>query len=129
MFQYTNSRKAHRFTSSSSAIVLAAIMAIAPTWIHAAPDSKPMSGEMMNGMHMKNMSDMSMTGDVDYDFAVNMRKHHQMGIDMANAQLKHGKNPIMLHMAKDIIAAQKKEIILFDQWIVVHKPPMQAKAK
>jgi uncharacterized protein (DUF305 family) len=113
MFQNTNSRKAHRFTSSSGAIVLAAIMAIAPTWIHAAPDSKPMSGEMMNSMHMKNMSDMSMTGDVDYDFAVNMRKHHQMG----------------MHMAKDIIAAQKKEIILFDQWIVVHKPPMQAKAK
>lgn len=60
---------------------------------------------------------MSMTGDVDYDFAVNMRKHHQMALTMAEAQLKNGKNAMLRDMATKIIAAQKKEIAELDRWI------------
>ncbi|SEC54221.1 protein of unknown function [Pseudomonas proteolytica] len=72
---------------------------------------------------MKQMGGMSMTGDVDYDFAANMRMHHQMAVEMAQAELQNGKNPEMLRMAKDIIAAQKKEIAVFDQWIKANKKP------
>ena len=51
---------------------------------------------------------MSMTGNSDIDFAMMMRIHHQGAIDMAQAELKNGKEPQMRKMAQDIIAAQKK---------------------
>ena len=70
--------------------------------------------------------DMSMTGDVDYDFAVNMRKHHQMALTMAQAQLKDGKDAQMRDMANKIIVAQKKEITALDRWIAARE---KAKAK
>ncbi|MDM4771390.1 DUF305 domain-containing protein [Solimonas sp. SE-A11] len=72
---------------------------------------------------MKHMEGMSMTGDADYDFAANMRKHHQMAVEMSEAELKKGKNPEMLEMAKNIIAAQKKEIAELDRWLAAHKGP------
>lgn len=37
-----------------------------------------------------------------------MRTHHQMAVGMSETQIKNGKNPQMVQMAKDIIAAQKK---------------------
>lgn len=81
-------------------------------------------GEGMKDMGgMKHMEGMSMTGDADYDFAANMRKHHQMAVEMSEAQLKKGKNPEMLEMAKNIIAAQKKEIAELDRWLAAHKGP------
>ena len=70
------------------------------------------------------MGAMKMTGNTDYDFAVMMRMHHQGALDMAEAELKHGKDPTMRSMAKTIIAAQKKEIKQFDQWLDKHKQPM-----
>lgn len=67
---------------------------------------------------------MSMTGDADYDFAVNMRKHHQMALDMAQKELKNGKDAQLKQMANDIIASQTKEIAAFDQWVKAHPKPM-----
>lgn len=67
------------------------------------------------------MDGMSKTGDVDYDFCSQMRKHHQMAVDMSEAELKNGKNPQLLQIARDIISAQKKEIAIFDQWMKAHK--------
>lgn len=75
-------------------------------------------------MDQSKMTGMSMTGDVDYDFAANMRKHHQMAVDMSRAELKNGKNPKMLKVAEDIIAAQNKEIAVFDQWMEAHSKAM-----
>ncbi|PMV97108.1 DUF305 domain-containing protein [Pseudomonas sp. GW456-12-10-14-TSB6] len=70
---------------------------------------------------MKHMEGISMTGDVDYDFAANIRMHHQMAVHMSQAELKNGKDPQMLQVAKDIIAAQKKENAVFDRWMKAHK--------
>ena len=56
--------------------------------------------------------------------ATNMRKHHQMALPMAQAELKNGKDPQMLQSAKDIIDGQTKEISAFDQWLAAHKPAM-----
>ena len=78
---------------------------------------------------------MSMTGDVDYDFAVNMRKHHQMALTMSQAQLKNGKNAEMRDMANKIMVAQKKEIAELDRWIAahektkVHRAPTRSRSK
>ena len=66
------------------------------------------------------MTSMQMTGKPDIDFAMMMRMHHQGAIEMARAVLKDGKEPQMKKMAKDIIAAQKKEIADFDKFLAKH---------
>ncbi|MCI2811323.1 DUF305 domain-containing protein [Eoetvoesiella caeni] len=78
-----------------------------------------MRGSMMN--MRKQMDAMKSSGDIDHDFAAMMRIHHQGAVDMAELELKKGKDPKMQQMAKDIIAAQNKEIAQFDQWLAQHK--------
>ena len=129
MSQHIKHNSSSRFTLLMRAVAMVvAVMAAAPTLANAAEPAKsetmPMPSEQMDQSKItKQLGGMSMTGDVDYDFAANMRMHHQMAIEMAQAELKSGKNQEMLHMAKDIIAAQKKEIAVFDQWIKANKKP------
>lgn len=115
----------------SISLSLASVLAIVPLWAGAAEPVKavsapvpttPMDHSKMEAM--KNMEGMSMTGDADYDFAVNMRIHHQMAVDMSQAQLKNGKSPKLRAMATKIIAAQKNEIAELDQWIKSTKKPI-----
>ena len=80
-----------------------------------------------NAMHHDTMecshgaAGMSMTGNADYDFAANMKMHHQMGIQMAKTQIKNGKNPEMLKMAKAIVANQTKETATLDTYLAANK--------
>jgi hypothetical protein len=80
-------------------------------------------GDMRSSMMgmMKNMDSMKMTGDPDRDFATMMKMHHQGAIDMAQMELKIGKDAKMRAMAKRIIEAQQKEIKDFDQWLAKRK--------
>ena len=73
-------------------------------------DMKPMMTDMQDKMMA-----MKPTGNMDVDFAMMMRVHHQSAITMAEAELQNGKDPQMRAMAKDIIRAQKKEIAAFDK--------------
>jgi len=122
--------------SALSACALAITLAVMAATIGAYPhepaksDAKPMSAEQgdhskMNGTKdmggMKPKDGMLVTGNVDFDFAANMRTHHQMALDMAQAQLKNGKDANMQKMAKKIIAAQTREIAELDQWLAAHK--------
>lgn len=70
---------------------------------------------------MQQMSDasanMPMTGDPDIDFAMMMRIHHLGAVDMAQAELRDGRNPQMRKLAQDIIMAQKKEIAVFEKFL------------
>ena len=91
----------------------------------AGASSMPSGAVDMKGMDMKGMmkdnndkmSSMKMTGNTDVDFAMMMRIHHLGAIDMAQAELRDGKDPQMKKMAKAIIAAQKKEIAQFDKFL------------
>ena len=74
---------------------------------------------MMKDMNEK-MSLMQMTGNQDVDFAMMMRVHHQGAIQMAEAELRDGKEPQMRKMATDIISAQKKEIGQIDKFLAKH---------
>ena len=75
-------------------------------------DMKPMMTDMQDKMMA-----MKSSGNVDVDFAMMMRVHHQSAITMAEAELQNGKDPQMRAMAKDIIRAQKKEIAAFDKFL------------
>ena len=68
----------------------------------------------------KKMNDMKMSGDMDRDFAMMMRAHHQAGIDMAKAEVESGKDPEMLKEAKKIISSQQQDIQKFDSWLKKH---------
>lgn len=74
---------------------------------------------MMKGMN-DDMANMTMSGNPDLDFARMMRIHHIGALDMANAQLKEGKDPKMLKLAREIVVAQKKEIAFMDKFIAAH---------
>lgn len=59
---------------------------------------------MMAGMHV------APSGDVDRDFARMMVPHHQGAIDMARAELRHGRNERLRRLAQEIVVAQEQEI-------------------
>ena len=71
--------------------------------------------EAMQAM-MKNMKTKP-TGNADKDFVQMMMPHHQGAIDMAKVELKYGKDPELLKMAGDIVAAQEKEIAEMKAWL------------
>ena len=50
------------------------------------------------------------TGDVDRDFVAMMTPHHQGAIDMAQAELQYGHNPLLARVAQGIIVEQLQEI-------------------
>ena len=99
----------------------------------AGASSMPGGAVDMRGMDMKGMmkdnndkmSSMKMTGNADVDFAMMMRIHHLGAIDMAQAELRDGKDPQMKKMAKAIIAAQEKEIAQFDKFLAKNSMPVE----
>jgi uncharacterized protein (DUF305 family) len=60
--------------------------------------------KMMRGMTIEP------SGNVDADFAAMMIPHHQGAIDMAIAELRHGKNEQLRRIAQEIIVDQQQEI-------------------
>ena len=93
----------------------------------SSASSMEMHQSMMKGM--KDMESMKASGDTDHDFAMMMKKHHQSALDMAEVELKNGKDAKMRAMAKSIIASQTKEIKQFDDWLAKHKEPMSHSMK
>ena len=49
-------------------------------------------------------------GDVDSDFVAMMVPHHQGAIEMAQAELRYGRNEPLRRMAQEIIVTQTQEI-------------------
>jgi len=128
--------KNHRYARASIPAVFALAAALlAPAAVQAQPakmasempmsTTKPMPAAgmdmkaMMKDMNEK-MASMPMTGKPDIDFAMMMRIHHEGAIQMADAQLRDGKEPQMRKMAKDIVSAQKKEIAQLDKFLATH---------
>ncbi len=60
---------------------------------------------MMDGMSVKP------SGDVDRDFVQTMIPHHQGAIDMAQAELRHGRNEQLRRIAQEIVVEQQQEIV------------------
>lgn len=123
------------------AMYLAPLMALwlasAPAQAQTAPAIAPSASMPMGQMHkgaagphdmkasmmmgMESMQQMPLSGDTDKDFAMMMKLHHQQALNMAEMELANGKSAEMKAMAKQIIAAQKKEIAQFDKWLAKQK--------
>ena len=68
------------------------------------------------------MAAFQVTGNTDYDFAMMARMQRQAELDIAKAELDHGKEPMLRSMAGRIIESQKNEIKQLDQWLALfHK--------
>ena len=50
------------------------------------------------------------SGDVDRDFAARMIPHHQGAIEMAEAELRYGRNEQLRRIAQEIVVEQRQEI-------------------
>ena len=81
--------------------------------------SDQMHKSMMSGMDSMKM--MKPTGNTDMDFAMMMKMHHQQALEMAKAEIAHGKSAELKAMSRKIITAQQKEIAQLDKWIAAHK--------
>jgi len=80
---------------------------------HAAPAGEaPFLAENAAAMD-KMMAGMNITptGDADADFAAMMIPHHQGAIDMALAEVRHGKNEQLRRIAQEIVVEQQQEIV------------------
>jgi uncharacterized protein (DUF305 family) len=60
--------------------------------------------KMMAGMEIKP------SGDIDRDFVALMAPHHQAAIEMAQAELRYGRNEQLRRIAQEIVVEQQQEI-------------------
>jgi hypothetical protein len=87
---------------------------------HSPADSAMMQGMMSAHQSMQSMH---LTGDADHDFMVMMIPHDRMVVGIANAELQYGKDPKVLALAKNAVAAQQKDIDLLNGWLASGEAP------
>lgn len=68
---------------------------------------------------MRNMS-VDYSGDADKDFVAHMIPHHEGAVEMAQVELKYGKDPELKRLARNIIKAQHDEIAFMRNWQAKH---------
>jgi uncharacterized protein (DUF305 family) len=110
-------------TLLAPAPVLAQSMKMPDTAPGAAPAAnEPASTMGYRDAMMKMGQGLSITysGNADKDFVAGMIAHHQGAIDMARVELKYGKDAQIRKLARDIIAAQTKEIAFMKAWQAGH---------
>ena len=96
---------------------------IAVICMAAAPS--PADQAFSRGMDRMNQDMMAVhaTGDTDRDFVGNMLPHHEGAVDMAQTELRYGHDPALRQLARDIIAAQRREIATMKAWLSRHPGP------
>jgi hypothetical protein len=95
------------------------LAAAAPQPAEAAflAENQAAMGKMMTGMKVKP------TGDVDADFVAMMIPHHQGAIDMAQTELRYGKNEQLRRISQEIIVQQQQEIVAMRRALGQPLPP------
>jgi uncharacterized protein (DUF305 family) len=99
----------HSANSQSLAAYISALCA--KPFRSASTAEAPYLAENVSAM-TKMMIDMGIkpSGDVDTDFVAMMTPHHQGAIEMAQAELRYGRNESLRRMAQEIIVTQLQEI-------------------
>jgi uncharacterized protein (DUF305 family) len=98
-------------------LVLAALLALPA--LAVAEDNADSVKQAFGHAHHQMMMDMDIaaTGDADKDFVRMMIPHHQGAIDMAKVEIQYGNDEKLKAMAREIIAAQEKEIAEMKEWL------------
>ncbi len=107
--------KRSRFVlAMATALLLSFAAGGASTNASAAPDSfQGLMEVAMRRMHIAMTA--PGTGNPDHDFAAMMIPHHQGAIDMAEIQLRFGKDERLRRLAQGIIVEQRQEIVVMQQ--------------
>jgi hypothetical protein len=108
--------------SASPQLLADYISAICAKAFGSAPAAEaPYLAENVSAM-TKMMIDMGIrpSGDVDSDFVAMMVPHHQGAIEMAQAELRYGRNEPLRRMAQEIIVTQQQEIAAM--WVALGQP-------
>ena len=112
--------RADRFTLSITGLALIVLVIAIGTSAQANANIRGMNSSQTAPVKQSqhtNQHAMFMTGDVDFDYAANMRIHQKLALDMSQAQLKNGKSARLRSMAARMIAQHKNEIVSLDRWI------------
>jgi len=100
-----------RLLSFPGATLLALTLAAGTASLAQTIDEGPFLAENDAAMaKMMAAMDIKPSGDVDADFVAMMVPHHQGAIDMAQAQLRYGRNEQLRRLAQEIIVTQQQEI-------------------
>lgn len=111
-------RSSGRRTASVASI--AAALIAAASYTHSGHGATQVADSFQALMHaaMSRMNATMMaptTGDPDRDFATMMIPHHQGAIEMAEAELRFGHDPVLRRLAQGIIVEQGQEIAAMHQ--------------
>jgi uncharacterized protein (DUF305 family) len=114
-------------------VLLILVCSIASPARQGVPSSKKDQTEGTAGLEMEQamekmhtgIASIKPTGDNDADFVRFMLPHHQAALDMAKAELTHGKDPQMRRLAQEIVTDQQSEIELMQLWLKRHESSSQ----
>ena len=114
-------------------VLLILVCSIASPARQGVPSSKKDQTEGTAGLEMEQamekmhtgMASIKPTGDNDADFVRFMLPHHRAALDMAKAELTHGKDPQMRRLAQEIVTDQQSEIELMQLWLKRHESSSQ----
>jgi predicted outer membrane protein len=91
-------------TAAAGALAAMAALAAGPREDPFTAENQAAMSAMMAGMAIRP------SGDVDRDFAIMMIPHHRGAIELAEAELRHGRNEQLRRIAEEIIVDQQQEI-------------------
>lgn len=82
-------------------------------------EAKESNSPIMTAMDkmMKDMHQMEMTGNADYDLLSMLKSHHQGAVDMAKVELESGTESRLKQIAQNIVDKQSKEIQMLDDML------------
>jgi uncharacterized protein (DUF305 family) len=107
----------HRSPLAATLFVAAIALASAAATVAADAATPQQAFAAENAAAMDRMMaamDVPPSGDVDRDFADMMIPHHQGAIEMAQAELRYGRNEQLRRIAQEIIVDQQQEIGAMD---------------
>lgn len=106
---------------------VAASLVLLALWVAPARTAEPTGDVSVDRSLMSGMADMHrdmsaarLNGDPDHDFVAMMMPHHRGAIDMARVELRDGRDPELRKLARDIVAAQERELHEMADWRTRH---------